>query len=233
MILRFVIFFILLPKCSQRLRAEANRWVGLPSFYPRHRKTVHNEMKRIFQCLPHACSLQQDQAIYQSVHRVYNRGLRWKRLLPRNHDRMFKELTCNECGAAPKGMKQCHELFDDLLGIKYLGDGEAYRLAIACYTFQHPHSHTSKAWHYAHAYLSALVHDNLPSKQARQEANQNMESRNPAMLDRPPPHLHHRIPWSQNIVNFSNEVQKTPTETALTWARSLLHTYEEWLHRST
>ncbi len=149
----------------------------------------------------------------------------------KERDYMFKELHCKECGAAPKGMKQCHELFDDLLGIKYLGDGEAYRLAVACYTFQHPHSHSAKAWHYAHAYLTAFVHDNLPSKQARQEANATLHTLNPEKLELESPLLHQEIPWPHSILDFSNEVQRTPIEAAETWAHSLLQAQEEWFYK--
>jgi len=130
---------------------------------------------------------------------------------------------CPECGAAPRGMKLCHDLFDDLLGMKYLGNGEAYRIAVACYTFQHPATQPPKAWYYARDMLRQLVREGRSLKEAYEQAEEIAQPRQdrPAI---PPPEI-----WQVTIMDFAEHLMQEPTAFAMTWAASLLESYEAYL----
>lgn len=134
---------------------------------------------------------------------------------------MLNELQCKECGASPRGMKLCHDMFDDLLGIKYRSDGEAYRLAVACYTFQHPESHSGAAWWFAYFYLDALYHQNLSSPDAREIAHKRYGEEQ-TQLPQDSPLLANRPKWSTDIADFTANVLASPDEAALYWAHSII-----------
>lgn len=142
---------------------------------------------------------------------------------------MLSGLRCVECGALPRGMKLCHDLFDELLGIKYREDGEAYRLAVACYTFQHPRSHSAKAWWYACYYLDAFVSQGLSSKAAREQGRQHYEQ---IQGDTPKPSplllVDIRPVWQQTIADFSAQVLASPFVAAKSWAFSMMEDYHTW-----
>lgn len=132
---------------------------------------------------------------------------------------MLDVLTCKECGAAPRGMKLCHDLFDDLLGMKYLGNGEAYRIAVACYTFQHPATQPPKAWRYAHDMLIQLVDQKRSLKEAYERAE---ESATPSTAQPPIPPA---TIWKLTIMDFADHLMQDPTTFARQRAASLLQSY--------
>lgn len=140
---------------------------------------------------------------------------------------MLDALKCQECGAT-RGMKLCHELFDDLLGIKYVGNGAAYRLALACYTFQHPKSHTKLSWWFARRYLEAIVLHDIEPHKAKEFAQGVYDQEEDALPEVPikelPP-----LPWERTIAEFTgHQFLVDPLDEAIAWAHSLIHTYQEW-----
>ncbi len=141
---------------------------------------------------------------------------------------MLEGLQCEECGAIPRGMKLCHDMFDDLLGIKYRGDGEAYRLAVACYTFQHPRSHSSAAWWFAYFYLEALYHRQLTSQEAREVAHSRYENKT-SNLPEESPLLHNAPTWSATISDFTANVLEAPLDAALKWSYAILQDAESYI----
>lgn len=140
---------------------------------------------------------------------------------------MLQDLHCKECGAAPRGMKLCHDLFDDLLGIKYSGTGEAYRLALACYTFQHPKSHSPRAWSFARRYLEAVVVHGIHPRHAKEHAQilfdqaPDEETYSP-LQDQP------SLPWTRTISDYNSHFLNDPLEDAITWATESYQCYEQW-----
>lgn len=138
---------------------------------------------------------------------------------------MLDVLICKECGARPRGMKLCHDLFDDLLGIKYSGNGYGYRLALTCYTFQHPQSHTASAWTFAKYYLESVVHYTVAPSEAKEHAQVRFD----AASNKEETQLRDAssITWTRTIADFTGHFLQDPLQEAIDWAHTILQDYEK------
>jgi len=130
-------------------------------------------------------------------------------------------MNCSECGAKIKGMRFCYNLFDEHVRLKYTGDGKSYPVMMACYTLQHPQSHSLKAWIFAKRKLKLLVEEQISSMKADEVVESSLDSADLEYAQKQIDALaNHR--WSMTIVDFAEHAFPDPLSTAREWGRKIL-----------